>query len=132
MRKLMRSDQNPDSRRRFVPHALTATVLMFAGFLVIGLAQMGGGASAAPSLRGLTEHCSRPPTTTDTITLLNYKPKTVTTTRTRTVTATKAVTKTVTVTKTKTLCLTKTVTTVSTTTATGTTSNTETEVEPPA
>ena len=63
MWKLMTSDGRLASRTAFIPHAVSATFLLFAGLLVVGLAQMGGGSSTLPSPRYYYSGCSTSTTT---------------------------------------------------------------------
>lgn len=116
MWKLLTGDGYPASRTALIPHAVSATFLLFAGLLVVGLAQMGGGSSAVPSPRFYDSSCYPPSTSTTFTNVANklgyYTPTTATVTKWRTYTKTKTVTRTVTVyrTRTKTVCRTTTVT----------------------
>ena len=142
MWKLMTGDGRLASRTAFIPHAVSATFLLFAGLLVVGLAQMGGGASTSPSPRTYVSGCSQSASTSFT-TVANklgyYTPTTATVTRyrtvTKTLTKTRTITKTVTYyrTRTKTVCRTTTVTgpgSTSTVTSNSTTTETTTEQGP--
>jgi hypothetical protein len=138
MWKLLTGDGPLASRSAFIPHAVSATVLLFAGLLVVGLAQMGGGGSTLPSPRWYYyTNCSSPSVSTTQVAnkIGYYTPTTATVTRWRTYTKTQTVTKTVTSyrTRTRTVCRTTTQTVTgpgSTTTETETTTATTTATAP--
>src|SRR5436190_104879 len=138
MWKLLTGNGTTASRTALIPHAVSATFLLFAGLLVVGLAQMGGGVSSSPSPRTLVSGCSSSTSNYTTFTVVGnklgyYTPSTATVWRTKTVTKTisrtRTVTRTVTYyrTRTKTLCQTTTVTGPATTTTVSEKGSTTTE-----
>src|SRR5436190_13790513 len=144
MWKLLTGNGTTASRTALIPHAVSATFLLFAGLLVVGLAQMGGGASSSPSPRTLVSGCSSSTSNYTTFTVVGnklgyYTPSTATVWRTKTVTKTisrtRTVTRTVTYyrTRTKTVCQNTTVTQPgSTSTEYQTTTETATETADPS
>src|SRR5436190_1728225 len=143
MWKLLTGNGPTASRTALIPHAVSATFLLFAGLLVVGLAQMGGGASSSPSPRTFVSGCSsstaQSTTFTNVANKFGYTPTTATVTKYRTVTKTisrtRTVTRTVTYyrTRTKTVCQNTTVTQPgSTSTEYQTTTETATETADPS